>query len=732
LDKNINIKSKNYKLFKALLSDSIAKYLIFGGGIITLIAVIGILAFVVIQSLPLFKPVSSKNILSHKTENKILVSGFISNTYYYYIDSSGTISIFEIKSNKNVYHNDLGVSVNDAIKSKDDKIVLLENISGELYKIVFNHSVRNDEVDKFFYIDKVPDVRLGNPKLVQIKRSVDGNYFLCQINNSDTLCTIKLTDKTTDPLDSSKIFNTFRIDYDTTLGVVGKILTDSRLENLLITTSNNVLYFKRDDSSYMFVNQIKLSGEITNIDFSNSEQSVICATDRGVFLLEFINSSDVVIPFSLKFSKRYESGNLSAKNVIASNIDKSFFVIFEGGYTELYYQPFDKGVINIANENGHNEINSLSITKNGKLALTHTNNQIKIYEIEKSNIDVNISTLFSKVKYEGYLQSDYIWQSSGGTDDYESKYSLIPLITGTLKGTIFAMIFAVPLAVLAALYTSLYLNDKLKNYIKNFVEIMTAIPTVVIGFIVSLWLAPILEFYVPVIITFLIIFPLIMILGIIILNFLKLKIDNKFYSTKESIINIISVATLLLTSYFIADTIIKSLVDNDFVSWLNVNMGIHYEQRNGIIVGFALGISIIPMIFTLSEDSINIVPKSFIMSSYALGANNWQTAYRVILPYASSGIFSVIMLAFARAIGETMIVLMVAGNTPINDWSLFTGLRSLSANIAIEIPEAPLGGTLYRILFLSASLLFVFTFIINTMAELIRMKLKRKTLNKMN
>ena len=99
---------------------------------------------------------------------------------------------------------------------------------------------------------------------------------------------------------------------------------------------------------------------------------------------------------------------------------------------------------------------------------------------------------------------------------------------------------------------------------------------------------------------------------------------------------------------------------------------------------------------------------------------------RVVLPTASPGIFSAIMIGLGRAVGETMIVLMATGNTPIMDWSPFNGFRTLSANIAVEIPEAPQGGTLYRTLFLAALLLFVLTFVLNTAAELVRQRLRKR------
>src|SRR6185369_16186967 len=110
-------------------------------------------------------------------------------------------------------------------------------------------------------------------------------------------------------------------------------------------------------------------------------------------------------------------------------------------------------------------------------------------------------------------------------------------------------------------------------------------------------------------------------------------------------------------------------------------------------------------IFTIAEDSLANVPGHLRAGSLAVGATRWQTAVRIVLPTASPGIFSAIMIGFGRAVGETMIVLMATGNTPVMDWSIFNGFRALSANIAVELPEAPEGATLFRVLFLAALLL---------------------------
>ena len=97
--------------------------------------------------------------------------------------------------------------------------------------------------------------------------------------------------------------------------------------------------------------------------------------------------------------------------------------------------------------------------------------------------------MFGKVWYEGYAKPEYVWQSTGGTDDFEPKMSLVPLIFGTIKATFYALVFAIPLAVFGALYTSQFVHPSIKAKVKPTVEIMAALPSVVIGFIAGLWLA---------------------------------------------------------------------------------------------------------------------------------------------------------------------------------------------------------------------------------------------------
>ncbi|MCA9249035.1 MAG: ABC transporter permease subunit, partial [Planctomycetales bacterium] len=153
-----------------------------------------------------------------------------------------------------------------------------------------------------------------------------------------------------------------------------------------------------------------------------------------------------------------------------------------------------------------------------------------------------------------------------------------------------------------------------------------------------------------------------------------------------------------------------------------------YDPRNALVVGFVMGFAVIPIIYTIADDALHTVPSHLRSGSLGAGATRWQTAVRIVIPTAMSGLFSAVMIGLGRAVGETMIVLMATGNTPVREWNIFNGFRTLAANIAVEVPEAAKDSTHYRTLFLAALTLFVLTFTVNTIAEVVRLRFRRRAI----
>jgi phosphate transport system permease protein len=149
-------------------------------------------------------------------------------------------------------------------------------------------------------------------------------------------------------------------------------------------------------------------------------------------------------------------------------------------------------------------------------------------------------------------------------------------------------------------------------------------------------------------------------------------------------------------------------------------------RLNAINAGVALGLAVIPIIYTISEDALSAVPRSYRNASLALGASPWQTAWNVILPAALPGVFAGFVLGFGRAMGETMIVLMASGNAAITSWTFAESVRTLSASVAAELAEVVFGDPHYHVLFFIGTLLFAVTFVLNSFGTYMVNRLRRQ------
>ncbi len=346
-------------------------------------------------------------------------------------------------------------------------------------------------------------------------------------------------------------------------------------------------------------------------------------------------------------------------------------------------------------------------------------------ELWNQHPEISFSAFWEEVWYEGRDQPEYVWQASSATDEFERKFSMVPLSVGTIKAAFYAMLFAMPLAILGAIYSAYFMTPKMRGMVKPTIEVMEALPTVILGFLAGLWLAPFVEANLPAVFSVLLLMPVMILVFAWVWTHAPKRVRYMVPPGWEAALLMAPIVLFTWACIELSPLVETVAFDGDMRQWFT-DIGITYDQRNALVVGIAMGFAVIPTIFSIAEDAIFTVPKHLTQGSLALGATPWQTVTRVVLLTASPGIFSAVMIGLGRAVGETMIVLMATGNSPIVNFNIFEGMRTLSANIAVELPETAVGGTHYRILFLAALLLFAITFILNTLAELVRQRLRTK------
>ncbi|MDD2308801.1 MAG: ABC transporter permease subunit [Desulfuromonadaceae bacterium] len=731
---------------KSRRNDRIAEVLIRIGGLLVIVSVIGILIMISRVALPLFYPSSAKLIATVKLPaafpaGKILAVGSEENQDGIFIlDESGTFHFLKVPDGS------LSTSIKvPTVPAGAVRVISAEYIGRSSYCLLWDNGAitsvtvslasAKDAEGKVSLSQDVTDrdelAFAATAGVVQsFARSMDekGAVRIDRLTGDHLRVTRQSVE--TDLSGDEKRTTATAEFTDLLPGRISCITTDSKGHFLYAGTNNGMLlrWDVSEPGQIRLLDTVQASGDrtaITAISLVLGDVS-IAVGDAGGGLSTW---------FPVKAPGSSEDKRLTRIHTLRPNA---------GAVAAIIPSPRDKTILSLAASEIHadhmtSERNLLTIKPSAPVSLTSlspkgntlsaldSNGLVSVWKMNIPHPDISFGTLFGKVWYEGYDKPEYSWQSSSASDEYEPKMSLVPLVFGTIKATLFAMMFAVPLALLAALYTSQFMSPKLKGRVKPVVEIMAAIPSVVIGFLAGLWLAPLIDKSILTVFFSIIIVPIMLLVTIFFWKRIKTASVLQRITRGHEFIFLIPVVILgIYLAFLLGGGAEVNLFAGDFKQWLFSTLGIRYDQRNSIIIAIALGFAVMPIIFTIAEDAISNVPRNLSAASLALGASRWQTASRVVLPSALPGVFSAVMIGFGRAIGETMIVLMATGNTPIMSWSLFNGLRSLSANIAVEIPEAPFNSSLYRVLFLSAVLLFIFTFIINTVAEALRQRFRKK------
>jgi len=508
-----------------------------------------------------------------------------------------------------------------------------------------------------------------------------------------------------------------------------QLLLDKEQRNLYIIYADGGLVHidvsdKNEPRQVQQLRLVDIGLQVTSVQFLTGDISLLVGDSSGR-IVQWFGVRDERGNQTLTPIREFTGQSHAIKDLAPEFARKGFIAADKNGLITIYHSTAQR--LLLTQRSSDVAINKLAIAPRANALLAEdAKGRLSFWRVENEHPEISWSSLWGKVWYESYKEPVYAWQSSSSSDDFEPKLSLTPLVYGTIKAAFYAMLLAMPLAICGAIYTAYFMAPKMRQIVKPSIETMEALPTVILGFLAGLWLAPLLEANLPGIFSLLIVVPL----GVLVFAFawqqLPARIRHYIPEGWDAALLLPVVLILGAASFSMSEPLEAMLFGGNMQHWLSSELGMGFDQRNALVVGLAMGFAVIPTIFSITEDAVFSVPKHLSFGSLALGATPWQTLVRVVILTASPGIFSAVMIGMGRAVGETMIVLMATGNTPVMDFSIFEGMRTLSANIAVEMPEAEVDSTHYRVLFLAALVLFGFTFVFNTLAEIVRQRLRTR------
>ncbi|MBU2644510.1 ABC transporter permease subunit, partial [bacterium] len=777
-----------------IIFDRLADWIITVGGIFVILAVLGILIYLVKETIPLFRGgqiTASCGYQLPAQPGKILATGMDEyQTIAYIMYGDGTLQIFHTRTGASLGGEklDLGGSQIASISESTDKRYLalgftsglvqlmeisfpyeiinsdelpagatrLDDQDSALGKVVYSRIPGNQVRRSRFQItreDPVVVSSVGNP-IVAIDYHVSGEaerktraFVTVEADGRATLNVIKTRVNLMTGVRTNDIKRTELPMPQLDAAIHAVLMTDSA-DRVLIVTENGRAY-RYDTSDFNSpllaeVTPLLPSGtKLKRIGFLSGNQSIVVGGANGSLFIYFVindRKRGTRDGKALVKARAFPDSRLPITGFSPSSRGKGFAVAYLDGSSTILHGTSQKRVLEFG-ARADSTIAGIALSPrfDGLLQI-YTDRFVRFHAFSVPHPETTFFTLFQKVWYEGYEKPAYTWQSSAASDDYEQKFSLIPLIFGSIKVALYSLLFAVPIAILAAIYTSEFVHFRVRNTVKPAMEMMASLPSVVLGFVAALVLAPIVETWIAAVLVAFLVVPAALILGAFFWQMLPQYLIVRWQGGPKLFLMFCLVAAALGMTRTIGPWMEDLFFNGDFKAWLNRDVGtaepflflvllpivfmlvamvssrlakpvlsrwtknsgrvVHvvidilywvlstavaifvayqlggllafygfdarggvintYAQRNTLVVGFAMGFAVIPIIYTIAEDALHSVPDHLRAASLGCGATQWQTTLYVVLPAAISGVFSAVMIGMGRAVGETMIVVMAA------------------------------------------------------------------------
>jgi phosphate transport system permease protein len=730
-----------------LIKDAVARYGVVAGGLSVIAAIVLIFFYLLYMVFPLFLSATAEPVSQYDVPEKMLGKSLLleieeQNEVGARFTDTGQVIFFEVATGKSILNQSVAIPEDSRIVSFAQGSPLSEGtviyglsdggavIVKHQYKVTYPNNVRLITPSLKYPVGEQPVVvDSSGAALEKVAVEVDDGATTVVAKTADKIHLVNFEKEQGLFADESALKRT-----DSIMGIpnegVSDILIDKEGRNLYLVSSTGRLEFyniSNKDSPVLnqAQNVVEAGQTITSITFLNGDLSLMIGDSSGL-VSQWSKVRDTLNRPALQKIRTFKVSDKPVVMLKAEQRRKGFMTMDTEGVMGIYHSTAERELIKDSIGSSSLPVAAALSPRANAFLIESANGKIHFGHVNNEHPEVSLRTLWQKVWYESYPKPDYIWQSSSASGDFEPKYSLTPLVFGTLKAAFYAMLVAMPLALMGAIYTAYFMAPRMRQAVKPTIEIMGALPTVILGFLAGLWLAPFMEEYLAGLFFFLIVVPVAVMVFAYSWQFIPKKLLNKIPEGWDAAFLI---PVILLSGWFafsISIPLETLLFHGTLRDWLKHEWNIGFDQRNALVVGIAMGFAVIPTIFSIAEDAIFSVPKHLTVGSLALGATPWQTMAKVVLLTASPGIFSAVMIGLGRAVGETMIVLMATGNTPVMDLSVFQGMRTLAANIAVEMPESEVNSTHYRVLFLAALVLFAFTFVFNTLAEIIRQRLREK------